>query len=81
MRLPEKVNCIPEELRIYLVPSVLTICTVPYKTMSDQNAMSMNEWVRHINHIIREIQKKRSLPVRLLDVARMMKGSLPHDSC
>ena len=28
MRLPEKVSCIHEELRVYLDPTVLAICTV-----------------------------------------------------
>ena len=77
MRLPEKKNCILEELRIYLDPSALTNCTVPYNMMADQNAMIMNERVRYINDIIREIQKKSILPVRLLNVARMIQDSLP----
>ena len=37
MRLPEKVNCILEELRIDLDPLVLIICTVTYNMMADQN--------------------------------------------
>ena len=43
MRLPGKVSCILEELRIDLDPNVLTICTVLYNMMADQNAMNMNE--------------------------------------
>ena len=43
MRLLGKVSCILEELRIYLDPNVLTICTVLYNMMADQNAMNMNE--------------------------------------
>ena len=38
--------------------------------------MSMNERVRHINEIIRQNQKRSILPMRLLDVARMMEESL-----
>ena len=74
MRFHEKVNCIPENLL------GLTICTVPYNMMQVQNAMSMNERVRHINDLIRGIQKKSILPVKLLDVARMMEGFLLHGS-
>ena len=80
MRLPGKVNCILEVLRIYLDPLVLTICTVPYNMMPDQNAKSMNERVRHIKDVIREKQKKINLPVRLVDFARIMEDSLPHGS-
>ena len=53
MRLQDKVSCILEELRVYFDSVVLTIFTVPYNIMADQNAMSMNERVRHINEIIR----------------------------
>ena len=76
MRFQDKVSCILEELRVYFDPAVLTICTVPYNEMADQNAMSMNERVRHINEIIRQNQKRSILPMRLLDVARMMEESL-----
>ena len=55
MRLQEKMSCILEELRIYLDPAVLTICTVPYNMMADQNAREMNDRVRNINDIIRPI--------------------------
>ena len=41
MRLLVKVSCILEELRIYLDLTVLTICTVPYNMMADQNAMKV----------------------------------------
>ena len=34
MRLQEKMSCILEELRIYLDPAILTICTVPYNMMA-----------------------------------------------
>ena len=77
MRLQDKVSCLLEELRIYLDPTVRTICTVPYNMMADQNAMNMNERVRHFNDIIRQMRKRRFLPMRLLDVARMMEDSLP----
>ena len=77
MNLRDKVSCILEELRVYFDPTVLTICTVPYNMMEDQNAMSMIERVRHINEIIRQIQKRSVLPMKLLDVARMMEDSLP----
>ena len=75
MRLQETVSCILEELRIYLDPTVLTIFTVLSNMMPDQNAMSMSD-----RNIISEVQKKSVLPVRLLDVARMIKDSLSHNS-
>ena len=40
----------------------------------------MNQRVRHSNEILREEQKKSILPLRLLDVAWMMKTSLPDNS-
>ena len=55
MRLQEKMSCILEELRIYLDPAILTICTVPYSMMADQNAREINDRVRNINEIIRQI--------------------------
>ena len=67
-------------LRIYLEPAVLTICTVPYNMMADQNAREMNERVRNINEIKRQIQQRSVLPMRVLDVARMMEDSLPENS-
>ena len=80
MRLQDKMSCTLQELRIYLEPAVLTICTVPYNMMADQNAREMNERVRNINEIIRQIQQRSVLPVRLPDVARMMEHSLPEVS-
>ena len=80
MRLQDKVNCIHKELRIYLKPTVLTICTVPYNMMADQNAREMTERLRNTNEIIRQIQQRSVLPVRVLDLARMMEGSLPENS-
>ena len=41
--------------------------------------MNMNERVRHFNDIIRQMQKRSVMPVRLLDVARMMEDSLPQN--
>ena len=74
-------SCILEELRIYLDPVILTICTIPYNMKSDQHAMKMNEKVRNIiNEIIRQIQQRSVLPVRLLDVADMMEQSFPDDA-
>ena len=80
MRLQDKVSCILEELRIYLEPGILTICTVPYNMMADQKAREMNERVRNISEIIRQIQQRSVLPMRVLDVARMMEDSLPEDA-
>ena len=76
MRLQDKVSCIREELRVYLEPTILTICTVPYNMMADQNAKETNERVRNINEIIRQIQQRSVLPMRVLDLARMMEDSL-----
>ena len=79
-RLQDKVSCILEELRIYLEPAILTICRVPYNMMADQNAREMNERVRNINEIIRQIQQRSVLPMRVLDLARMMEDFLPEDA-
>ena len=80
MRLHEKMSCILEELRIFLDPAILTICTVPYIMEADQHAREMNDKVRIINEIIRQIQQRSVLPVRLLDEADMMESSLPDDT-
>ena len=80
MRRHEKMSCILEELKIYLDPAILTICTVPYNMKADQHAREMNEKVRNINEIIRQIQQRSVLPVRLLDVPDMMERSLPDDA-
>ena len=80
IRLQDKVSCILEELRIYLEPAVRTICTVPYNMMADQNAREMNERVQNINEIIRQSQQRSVLPMRVLDVARMMEDSLWENS-
>ena len=75
MRLQEKMSCILEKLRIYLDPTILSICTVPYNMKVDQHARELNEKRRNINEVIRQM-----LPVRLLDVADMMERSLPDDA-
>ena len=80
MRQHEKMSCILEELRIYLDPAMLTICTVPYNMKADQHAREMNEKVRNINEVIRQIQQRSVLPVRLLDVADMMERYFPDDA-
>ena len=48
--------------------------------MADQNAREMNDRVRNLNEIIRQIQQRSVLPVRLLDVSSMMEHSLPDDA-
>ena len=47
---------------------------------ADHHAREMNDKVRNINEIIRQIQQMSVLPVRLLDVADMMERSLPDDT-
>ena len=80
MRLQEKISCVLEELRIYLDPAILTICTVPDNMKANQHAREMNDKVRSINEVIRQIQQRSVLPVRLLEVANMMEHSLPDDA-
>ena len=80
MRLQEKMSCILEELRIYLDPAILTTCTVRYNIKADQHEREMNDQVRSINEIIRQMQQRSVLPVRLLDVANRMEHSLPDDA-
>ena len=63
IRLHEKMSCILEELRIYLDPVILTICTFPYNMKFDQHAREMNEKRRNINEVIRHIQQRSVLPV------------------
>ena len=80
-RLYDKMSCLLEELRIQMDPILLTVCTVPYNMMFDQHALEMNEKVRNLNKVIREIHRKSVLPVRLLDVAeRMEKKGFPEDT-
>ena len=42
--------------------------------------MEMNEKVRNLNKIIRQIHQRSVLPVRLLDVTDQMERSLPKDA-
>ena len=80
MRLHDKISCILEELRNQMDPAILTFCTIPYNMKADQHAMEMNEKVRNLNEIIRQIQQRSVLPVRLLDVADVMERSFPEDA-
>ena len=57
MRLHETMSCIFDELRIYLDPAILSICTVPYNKEADQHARKMNDNVRNINEVIKQIQQ------------------------
>ena len=77
MRLPEKMSCLLQEVKIYLDTTILRVCTVPYNLMQDENAMMMNERVRPNNDVKREAREKSILSLRLLDVAWMMENSLP----
>ena len=73
MRLHDKMSCI-------LDPAVLTICNIPYNMKDDQHAMEMNEKVRNLNELIRQIHQRNILPVRLLDVADQMERSFSEDA-
>ena len=80
-RLHDKMSCLLEELRIQMDPILLTVCTVPYNMKFDQHALEMNEKVRNLNRVIREIHRKSVLPVGLLDVAeRMEQAGFPEDT-
>ena len=80
-RLHDKMSCLLEELRIQMDPILLTVCTVPYNMKFDQHAMEMNEKVRNLNEVIREIHRKSVLPIGLLDVAeRMEQAGFPDDA-
>ena len=80
-RLHDKMSCLLEELRIQMDPILLTVCTVPYNKKFDQHALEMNEKVRNLNGVIREIHRKNVLPIRLLDVAeRMEQAGFPEDT-
>ena len=80
MRLQMKMSCILEELRTYLDPALLTICTIPYNMMVDQKSREMNDRVRNLNEIIRQIHQRSVFPVRLFDVASRIEHSLPDDA-
>ena len=77
MRLHDKMSCILEALRSQMDPAILTVCTIPYNMKADQHAMEMNEEVRNLNEIIKQIHQRSVLPVRLLDVADQMERSFP----
>ena len=77
MRLHDKMSCTLEELRIQMDPAILTVCTIPYNMMAEQHAMQMNEKVRVLNGIIKQIHQSRVLPIRLLDVADQMEQFFP----
>ena len=80
-RLHDKMSCILEELRIQMDPILLKVCTVPYNMKFDQHALEMNEKVRNLNGVVREIHRKSVLPTRLLDVAeRMEQAGFPDDT-
>ena len=80
-RLHDKMSCLLEELRIQMDPILLTVCTVPYNMKFDRHALEMNEKVRNLNGVIREIHRKSVLPIRLLDVAeRMEQVGFPEDT-
>ena len=80
-RLHDKMSCLLEELRIQMDPILLTVCTVPYNMKFDQHALEMNEKVRNLNGVIREIHRKSVLPIRLLDVVeRMEQAGNPEDT-
>ena len=80
-RLHEKMSCLLEELRIQMDPILLTVCTTPYNMKFDQHAVEMNEKVRNLNEVIREIHRKSVLPTGLLDVAeRMEQAGFPDDT-
>ena len=63
MRLHNKMSCILEELRIQMDPAILVAYTTPYNMKADQHAMEMNEKVRDLNKIIRQIDQRSFLPV------------------
>ena len=77
MRLHDKMSSILEELQIQMDPA---ICTTPYNKKADQHAMEMNEKVRMLSEIIRQIHQRSVLPVRLLDLADQVERSFPENS-
>ena len=75
--LPEKLSCPLQEATVYLNSTILMICMMSYNMMPDAKGLSMNERVRLINGVLREIQRSSFLPLRLLDVPHVMEDSLP----
>ena len=80
MRLHDKMSCILEELKIQMDPAILTVCTIPYNMMADQHATEMNQKVRVLNGIIKQIHQRSVLRIRLLNVADQMEHSFPEDA-
>ena len=80
MRLHDKISCILEKLRIQMDRAILIVCAISYNLMADQHAMEMNEKVRVLNGIIKQIHQRSVLPIRLLDVADHMEQSFPEDA-
>ena len=74
MRLHDKMRGILKELRIQMDPAILTVCTSPYNMKADQYAMEMNEKVRNLNEIIRQIHHISELEADLLETARFTFG-------
>ena len=66
-----------QEVIIYFDSTKLTSCTMPYNMMLDDNGLSNNERVFHVNDVILEIHRNSNLPLRLLEEARMMEDPLP----
>ena len=80
MTLHDKTSWILEELRIQMDSALLTVCTIPYNLKADQHAVEMNEKVRNLKEIIRQIYQRSVLPIRLLDEADQMERSFPEDA-
>ena len=73
-RLADKVACLMEE-RVKFDLEVLTICTVPFNMLLDQNGIDMNKRV-----IIRGIHSNCCSLLSLMDIAAEMNISLPPNS-
>ena len=63
MRLHDKMSCILEDMRIQMDPAILTVCTIPNNMMADEHAMEMNEKVRVLNEIIKQIHQRSVLQI------------------
>ena len=63
MRLHDKMSCILEDMRIQMDPAILTVCTIPNNMMADDYAMEMNEKVRVLNEIIKQIHQRSVLQI------------------
>ena len=78
-RLADKVACLMEE-RVKFDLEVLTICTVPFNMLLDQNGIDMNKRVNLLNDIIRGIHSNCCSLLSLMDIAAEMNISLPPNS-